>query len=129
MIIEFPNGHPYDFERLRIGLNVLLGRDAVYKDELCSLWEWSAGSQSVPISVPPNAVIKQVFTSVMSAVAFSAVGNFNSASWQTNIQIELKRSTNYVSVQLFGGYADPLCEVVGFWRYGAPGVRDGFKLD
>lgn len=129
MIIEFPTGHPYDFERLCAGVTALLGREATHKSPLTYTWGISGDSPTPKLNFPPGAVQTVMTSAVTSAVYATAVKFTASAGTGISVQARIHKESDCVSVFISAGFLDPICEVIGFWRYGDPGVRKSFGLE
>lgn len=129
MVIEFPHGHAYDFERLCAGVTALLGRNADIKAENGYTWKPAGGLPS--LSIPPG--LRAVFTcsAIMTVRAYSsshASAALFSGGGYGEYQIQIYRDKECIKVYISHGSLDPANEVIGFWRYGSPKILETFEL-
>lgn len=128
MIIEFPHGHEYDFDKLVAGVTALLNRSPV-KSECGEYATWVDDQVRPVLSVPPSYA-RAMFTGSsnrMMHVQASAM-IFPSVIIYQSYQIQISKAISAILVDIAWGLLDPSNEVIGYWRYGNPPQLKPFEL-
>jgi hypothetical protein len=122
MIIQFPHGHSYDFQRIVAGLTALLNQTPTRNGDEWATWEPRDAMPQMPtMGTPPLSVYPK---NRQPRIMFTTFTVSAAPSLSSQFQVQVRNTGQSVDVEIPWGLLDPINEVVGYWRYGTPSKNE-----